>query len=77
MLEGKPDYQSYVLRLWTVRENDGENDHWVCRASLQSIPDPDGLQRGFVNLGALFAFLEEQTRPLDRLDNPAPPDSDD
>jgi hypothetical protein len=72
MLEGKPDYKSYVLRLWTVREN----DRWVYRASLQPIPDPDGWRRGFVDLGALFTFLEQQARPPDKPESPAPPDSE-
>ena len=82
--EHKPEsqYQSYVLRLWVVREKDGESDHendrWVCRASLQPIPDLDGSRRGFANLSALFAFLEEQierqTRPPH---SPAPSGNDD
>lgn len=64
MLEDKPPYQSFILRLWGVREN----DRWVYRASLQ--PIPDGVRRGFVDLPALFAFLqmlEVQTRPPDKL----------
>jgi hypothetical protein len=78
MLEGngKPDYQSYVLRLWMV----GEEDRLIFRASLQSIPDHDGPRRGFVNLRALFAFLEDleqQARPPDTLDSTAPRESGD
>ena len=57
MPDHKPEYRSYVLRLWVVREE----DHWVWRASLQHIPD--GLKRGFIDLHSMFAFLEEQTRP--------------
>ena len=48
-------YKSYLLRLWQTKGEDG----MVWRASL-STPD-SGEHRGFANLQALFAYLEEIT----------------
>ncbi len=65
------EYQSYMLRLWRVREV----DHWVWRATLQ--PIPQGPVRGFATLADLVAALESQTPPLltDPLDPAAPVDA--
>jgi hypothetical protein len=51
----KPDYLSYLLRLWRVSERGG-----VWRASLE---DPGtGVRTSFANLEALFAFLQKCTQ---------------
>jgi hypothetical protein len=55
MDEERPDYLSYLLRLWRVREQ--EPEAW--RASLQR---PGSSERiGFRSLDELFAFLRRQT----------------
>jgi hypothetical protein len=65
MDEERPDYLSYLLRLWRVRERgppDGEPpDSGVSawRASLQS--PGTGERIGFRTLEELFAFLRGQT----------------
>ena len=46
------DYHSYLLRLWRVREGEGES--W--RASLQEVETGDLL--GFAELDELFDYLE-------------------
>jgi len=46
------DYHSYLLRLWRVKEEDGE----CWRASLQEVQS--GEMHGFTDMGALFAYLE-------------------
>ncbi len=51
------NYLSYLLRMW--RENDKSKD-W--RASLESAHT--GERRGFVDLNALFDFLQQQTAVL-------------
>lgn len=54
MKQEKPNYLSYLLRLWQV--DDGESVHW--RASLKQVQT--GEQKGFTSLEALFMFLREQ-----------------
>ena len=48
-----PEYKSFLLRMWRVREA----DHEVWRASLESIES--GEKRGFASLEALLAYLSE------------------
>ena len=55
MSKEQPDYQSYLLRLWRV--NDEEEAVW--RASLESVHT--GERKGFAGLEALFDFLRERT----------------
>jgi len=55
MEKGRPDYLSYLLRLWRVSDDDKP----VWRASLQ---DPQTGERiGFAGMEALFDFLRRQT----------------
>jgi hypothetical protein len=55
-MEGeRPDYLSYLLRLWRV----GDDEEPIWRASLKSAHT--GRQVGFGGLEELFAFLREQT----------------
>ena len=55
-MNGEPrPYISYLLRLWQVKGG----DEVVWRASLES--PHTGERRGFANLEALFAFLQQQT----------------
>jgi len=55
MEKGRPDYLSYLLRLWRVSDDDKP----VWRASLH---DPQTGQRtGFAGLEALFDYLQQQT----------------
>ena len=49
----RPDYQSYLLRLWRVDE--GENG---MQASLESTHT--GQRRGFADLEAMLDFLRRQ-----------------
>jgi hypothetical protein len=67
MTKEKPDYLSYLLRLWRVNgdaithHRDAESQNMgkaVWRASLESTRT--GQRRGFANLGALFDFLQQQ-----------------
>jgi hypothetical protein len=51
----KPAYQSYLLRLWRVKEGE---EGW--RASLESAQT--GERRGFATLDALFDYVRSQTR---------------
>ena len=54
MARERPDYFSYLLRLWRARERGAS----AWRASLQ---DPHtGERMGFSSLGELLAFLREQ-----------------
>jgi hypothetical protein len=54
MMDAKPHYFSYLLRLWLV----GEGSQAAWRASLD---DPRTDERlGFPSLEALFDFLKEQ-----------------
>jgi hypothetical protein len=48
------DYQSYLLRLWRVKEGE---EGW--RASLESAQT--GERKGFATLGALFEYVRSQT----------------
>ena len=50
----QPVYQSYLLRLWRVKEAD---EGW--RASLESAQT--GARRGFATLDALFDYVRSQT----------------
>ena len=64
----KPDYHSYLLRLWR-ESNAGQSERgssespdttgWVWRASLES-PQADD-RKGFASLEDLFDFLRQQT----------------
>jgi hypothetical protein len=47
------DYQSYLLRLWRVKEGEGG---W--RASLESAQT--GQRKGFATLDALFDYVRSQ-----------------
>jgi hypothetical protein len=51
----QPVYQSYLLRLWRVKEAE---EGW--RASLESAQT--GERRGFATLDALFDYVRSQTR---------------
>lgn len=62
MAKGRPDYLSYLLRLWRVSgggEPGGMGRKAIWRASLESTRT--GERRGFASLGELFDFLREQT----------------
>jgi hypothetical protein len=48
------DYQSYLLRLWRVKEGE---EGW--RASLESART--GERKGFATLSALFDYVRSQT----------------
>jgi hypothetical protein len=60
MTTGQPRYLAYMLRLWQV--DGGAKAAW--RASLES--PHTGERHGFASLGALVAFLEEQTHSTKR-----------
>jgi hypothetical protein len=62
-------YVSYLLRLWQVLSKDG----LVWRASLEHAST--GERRGFACLADLFAFLEQETAPVDE-DEPRAPAGD-
>ncbi len=48
-------YYAYVLRLWEQQDNDVAGD-WRC-----CLEDPHtGARRGFPNLAALMAFLQDE-----------------
>jgi hypothetical protein len=49
------DYQSYLLRLWRVREGE---EGW--RASLESAQT--GERKGFATLDSLFDYVRSRTR---------------
>ncbi len=49
------DYQSYLLRLWRVKEG---QEGW--RASLESAQT--GERKGFATLDALFDYVRSRTR---------------
>ena len=51
----RPDYVSFMLRLWRVRERDAD----VWRASLQH--PQTGERVDFPTLEELFAFLRQET----------------
>ena len=60
-------YQSYLLRLWPVRDK-GEA---IWRASLES--PHSGERYNFANLAELFAFLQRQAGQLtDKTENEKP-----
>jgi hypothetical protein len=56
----EPRYLAYMLRLWQV----GSGEELTWRASLEN--PHTGERRGFANLEALVAFLEEYTRGCER-----------
>jgi hypothetical protein len=62
-------YLSYLLRLWEVQSKDG----LVWRASLEHAST--GERRGFACLADLYAFLEQETAPVDE-DEPRPQPAD-
>jgi hypothetical protein len=51
MLENQPNYESYLLRLWQVRQN----GKMVWRASLESTRT--GARENFADLKQAFTFL--------------------
>lgn len=56
----RPDYLSYLLRLWRVGGGDGESHRTEAswRASVENART--GATTSFADLEALFAFLREQ-----------------
>ena len=62
MAKGRPDYLSYLLRLWRV-SGDGElagmDEKAIWRASLESTHT--GKLETFASLDEVFDFLQEQT----------------
>lgn len=58
-MEEQPEYLAYLLRLW--RANTEQDPVW--RASLDS--PHTGERRGFTDLAALFAFLQDKTAGQD------------
>lgn len=60
MISKKPGYQSYLLRLWPVKQQGRAS--W--RASLEN--PQTGERLGFASLERLFAFLEDQTANIDK-----------
>lgn len=62
----RPEYLSYLLRLWRVRARGVT----VWRASLQS--PQTGERLGFATLDKLVAFLWEQTGLASEAGGPAP-----
>jgi hypothetical protein len=62
MAKGRPDYLSYLLRLWRVSgdgESPGMGSRTIWRASLESARI--GELETFASLDELFDFLREQT----------------
>lgn len=55
MAEKRPDYLSYLLRMWRAQEEGRE----VWRASLQHVET--GERASFRSLEELFAYLRQQT----------------
>ena len=60
MIGDRRDYQAYLLRLWRV--NSGHAQVW--HVSLED--SQTGERKGFADLRALLAFLEEQTNNTDQ-----------
>ena len=54
----EPNYRSYLLRLWRIKENDSRS--W--RASLENTQTGELL--GFEDLDALLRYLHTFTEPL-------------
>ena len=54
-----PTYYSYLLRLWQVKENGGQE--W--RASLENVES--GEKRGFTSVDELLAYLNQVTAKMD------------
>lgn len=61
-MKEKPNYQSYLLRLWR------EDEHLPWRATLQN--PHTGEQEGFASLERLFTFLRQQTTVPDPPEDP-------
>lgn len=64
--KSRPDYVSYLLRLWRVNGDDGPHprEKAVWRASLE---DPNTRERkAFASLDDLFDFLRERTGQVTR-----------
>ena len=60
MISDKRDYHAYLLRLWRVKTDHSQVWH-------VSLEDPEtGERKGFADLRALLAFLEEQTNSTDQ-----------
>lgn len=57
MDQNKPDYQSYLLRMWLTQEEDGVQ--W--RASLEDVQS--GELRGFSKIADLLDYLKAVTTP--------------
>lgn len=55
MVTEQPDYISYLLRLWSM----SDEEEVVWRASLES--PRTGQRKGFASLDDLFDFLRQQT----------------
>lgn len=51
----KATYRSFLLRLWQVEQN----GDWIWRCSLEETGT--GLHQQFVNLDALFGYLNAET----------------
>ena len=62
----RPEYLSYLLRLWRENDNEGANgvETAVWRASLER--PQVGERQGFASLESLFAFLEKETKSCSR-----------
>ena len=58
MSEAQTGYRSYLLRLWTGRQNDEP----VWRVALENVQTHQ--QLSFANLDDCFAFLQEQGKVL-------------
>ena len=57
MVQNKPEYQSYLLRMWLTQEKDGTQ--W--RASLENVQS--GKLRGFSKMADLLDYLKTVTTP--------------
>jgi hypothetical protein len=62
-LKRPPRYRSYLLAFWEERSQDPQ----VAETWRFSLEDPHtGRRRGFACLADLFAFLEQETAPVDK-----------
>ena len=71
MSEERRRYVSYLLRLWQTQDR-GES---AWRASLESAHTGERL--GFASLAELYAFLQQETAPVDDEDEPRAQAGDD
>ncbi len=68
----QPDYLSYLLRLWRVDGDNGDQRNpAVWRASLEN--PHTGERKGFAGLDELFDFLQAQTEEIPRYAEAKPP----